>query len=169
MAKRLTARQRAFLRHYIAAGLEDQGAAYLKAGFRAQYPSQAAAHCLKLQHVAAELERLQAVMSKVAGDDAKRIMDELQATLTFARTNNDTNNRLRAIDIWAKLTGQYVEKHEDVSRNAGEPSEIAAKLAATVITAILPILTRYQVPQTEVQQALAGAFGQLEQAKPTAH
>lgn len=159
LPKRLTARQRAFLKHYIAQGRENAAAAYTAAGFTSNRPDVQASVLLKNPLIQAELDKLEKAAADELKVDVKWVVRKFQGLLTKAEENNDTTNAMRATENLGKISGAYIERTEDVTKSHGSPEEIGAKLAQAVVTAILPVLTRYAVPKIEVEQALVLVFG----------
>ena len=164
MSKRITPRQRLFLNR-IAAG-DDAATAYKAAGFESRYPAQAASALLRQPHIKDAVDKLRAKVVDDLGVTAEWCVSEFKQLLADAKGTGDNPTAARCIENLGKIAGAYVEKHEDVTSKMGTPEDVAAKMVAAVLEAILPVLKPYNVPAETVSQALLAKFGLQTKPQP---
>lgn len=173
MKARLTPRHKAFLRAYHENGRTNGAAAYLAAGFNCDpsYASQNAHKLLARPHIAEALEQLDREATQAAAVDlgitpdavAKKFVD-LRAK---AESDKDWRTAITANIELAKIAHAYDAPSGDDALAKGQSAEVAAQLIATILSAILPVLTAHKVPAEPVKAALMAQFG-LSKDKPQA-
>lgn len=156
MANRLTPRHRKFL-NAIDAG-QTPGEAYRHIGGKGNDANKLASQMLALPQVREEYERRQAKAAEQAALSRETILNRWEEAYAFAKEAKDTNNVVRILEQEGKITGLYVDKTEDVSKSKGITPDDASKLVATIVAALMPVLAKYRVPETEAALALQGAF-----------
>lgn len=160
MANRLTPRHRKFL------NLLDQGKtpaeAYLgslPSGMAAgKDPVKLASQMLAIGVVRAEHEKRQTKAAEAAQLSGAKVIERWEALYAKASTNNDSVTVARVLENQGKIVGLYIEKTEDVSKGSSLTDQDAAKLVATVVMALMPVLAKYRVPESEATQALQASF-----------
>jgi phage terminase small subunit len=127
LVKKATPKQIAFCEHYIACGNAAQAARL--AGYSARNSAQQGLENLRKPYLAEYIAR----HSKTIAARSERILSaqERQELLSKIATDIDENtvDRIRAIDTLNKMTGAYTERvRAEVSHNTGVLDEILIQL-----------------------------------------
>lgn len=120
----MTARQKKFAEYYAQCGNIVQSA--IKAGYSEKYANADACHILDNPSVAQYIREL----SEKAQDERIMTAKERQALLSdMAKDcNNETADRIRAIDTLNKMTGEYVAKIQAEVKTSEKLSEVFAQI-----------------------------------------
>ena len=156
VAKHLTPRQIQFLN-----GL-DKGMtpadAYRAAGGKGGNPVHLASKMLAQPLVRVERDRRLAeatAQAKLTGDKIIARWEDLYDT---AKQNNDSVTVARVLENQGKITGLYVERTEDLTKSKILSPDDATKIITAVLTALTPLLTAHNVPESQAIQALRLVF-----------
>ena len=167
MTDKLTPRHKAFLAAYRASGYENASKAYASVYTTCRTPDQAAANCLRLPQVRAELDRVQAEDAEASKLGLQRIVQEWEALLIDAKQGNDPVTRARALENMGKIAGVYIEKTEDVTKSSPVDPAGLTKLIEAIVPVIANALQASSNPTAAVMAALG--ITNIDTAKPTAH
>lgn len=120
----MTARQKKFAEYYAQCGNIVQSA--IKAGYSENYANANACRLLENVRVAEYIKQL----TEKAQDERIMTAKERQALLSdMAKDcNNETADRIRAIDTLNKMTGEYVAKIQAEVRTSDKLSDVFAQI-----------------------------------------
>lgn len=167
MKARLTPRHQAFVTAYIENG-GDATAAYRSAGYTNSFPSQAACALLKRPLIQEALTLAGKQAQAETGLTAEAVTRKFLDLRGKAEKAGQVDAAIRANIELAKIARVYEPPSDSLASKVGNATEVAASLVATVLEAILPVLTAHNVPAEPIKQALLAKFSlQTDRNQPS--